>query len=269
MRVVAPVLSMKIATVSLGPALFRLETLLRCPRFDERPVHGEVLVGHVALSPLQYPLEEAPRRLLVEQSIPVLREHGGIPHPLVHVHPHEPSEQQVVVQLLHQQPLTADRVEDLQQQRPQQPFRSNRRPSRVRIQPRKVARHLFQHFIHQRPNLSQRVIGRHSLLRRHVAEHPILLLVLSSHTNKTIQSCFWLPARRVFQQAPRWLSNRPAAEWALIHTDEVYFRDTANGFLAWAVALVACRRVTITTSGSSFLCALHCRTNPAIRATAY
>jgi hypothetical protein len=27
-------------------------------------------------------------------------------------------------------------------------------------------------------------------------------------------------------------------KWALIHTDEVYFRDTANGFLAWAVALV-------------------------------
>jgi hypothetical protein len=24
----------------------------------------------------------------------------------------------------------------------------------------------------------------------------------------------------------------------MIHTDEVYFRDTANGFLAWAVALV-------------------------------
>src|SRR5579859_5113271 len=198
MRVVAPLLPVKIAAVSLRPALFRLEALLRCPGFDERPIHGEVLVGHVALGPLHYPLEEAPRRLLVEQSIPVLREHGGIPHPLVHVHPYEPSEQQVVVQLLHQQPLTADRVEDLQQQRPQQPFRRNRRPSRVRIQPRKVARHLHQHLIHQGANLSQRVIGRHSLLRRQVTEHPILLLVLSSHTNKTIPQCFWLPARKSF-----------------------------------------------------------------------
>ena len=33
--------------------------------------------------------------------------------------------------------------------------------------------------------------------------------------------------------------------------------------------LVSCRRVTITTSGSSLLCALHCRTDPAIRTAAY
>ena len=93
MRVVAPLLPVKIAAVSRGPTLFRLEALLRCPGFDECPIHSEVLVGHVALGPLHYPLEEAPRRLLIEQSIPVLGEHGGIPHPLVHVHPHEPSEQ--------------------------------------------------------------------------------------------------------------------------------------------------------------------------------
>jgi hypothetical protein len=35
-----------------------------------------------------------------------------------------------------------------------------------------------------------------------------------------------------------YLTGRLRKKWALIHTDEVYFRDTANGFLAWAVALV-------------------------------
>jgi len=35
-----------------------------------------------------------------------------------------------------------------------------------------------------------------------------------------------------------YLTGRLRTKWALIHTDEVYFRDTANGFLAWAVALV-------------------------------
>jgi hypothetical protein len=35
-----------------------------------------------------------------------------------------------------------------------------------------------------------------------------------------------------------YLTGRMRTKWALIHTDEVYFRDTANGFLAWAVALV-------------------------------
>jgi hypothetical protein len=35
-----------------------------------------------------------------------------------------------------------------------------------------------------------------------------------------------------------YLTGRLRIKWAVIHTDEVYFRDTANGFLAWAVALV-------------------------------
>ncbi len=35
-----------------------------------------------------------------------------------------------------------------------------------------------------------------------------------------------------------YLTGRLRTKWALMHSDEVYFRDTANGFLAWAVALV-------------------------------
>ena len=35
-----------------------------------------------------------------------------------------------------------------------------------------------------------------------------------------------------------YLAGRLRTKWASIHTDEVYFRDTAHGFLAWAVALV-------------------------------
>ncbi len=35
-----------------------------------------------------------------------------------------------------------------------------------------------------------------------------------------------------------YLTGRLRIRWATIHTDEVHFRDTANGFLAWAVALV-------------------------------
>ena len=36
-----------------------------------------------------------------------------------------------------------------------------------------------------------------------------------------------------------YLTGRLRVKWTLIHDDEVYFRDTANGFLVWAVALVA------------------------------
>lgn len=35
-----------------------------------------------------------------------------------------------------------------------------------------------------------------------------------------------------------YLAGRLRTKWTNIHTDEVYFRDTAHGFLAWAVALV-------------------------------
>ena len=35
-----------------------------------------------------------------------------------------------------------------------------------------------------------------------------------------------------------YLAGRLRTKWADIHTDELYFRDTAHGFLAWAVALV-------------------------------
>ncbi len=35
-----------------------------------------------------------------------------------------------------------------------------------------------------------------------------------------------------------YLAGRLRTKWAAIHTDEVYFRDTAHGFLVWAVSVV-------------------------------
>lgn len=35
-----------------------------------------------------------------------------------------------------------------------------------------------------------------------------------------------------------YLAGRLRTKWAAIHSDEVYFRDTAHGFLVWAVGLV-------------------------------
>jgi hypothetical protein len=50
---------------------------------------------------------------------------------------------------------------------------------------------------------------------------------------------FWM----ILMQVIAWglggyLAGRLRTKWAGIHTDEVYFRDTAHGFLAWAVGLV-------------------------------
>jgi hypothetical protein len=35
-----------------------------------------------------------------------------------------------------------------------------------------------------------------------------------------------------------YITGRLRTKWVGVHTDEVYFRDTAHGFLAWAVAAV-------------------------------
>lgn len=49
----------------------------------------------------------------------------------------------------------------------------------------------------------------------------------------------WLILTEVIASAlGGYLTGRLRTKWAVIHTDEVFFRDTANGFLAWAVALV-------------------------------
>src|ERR1044072_7842896 len=43
----------------------------------------------------------------------------------------------------------------------------------------------------------------------------------------------WLPSG-----VGGYLAGRLRTKWVGVHTDEVYFRDTAHGFLAWAVASV-------------------------------
>ena len=49
----------------------------------------------------------------------------------------------------------------------------------------------------------------------------------------------WLIFMQIISSAMGgYLAGRLRTKWANIHTDEVYFRDTAHGFLAWAVALV-------------------------------
>jgi hypothetical protein len=57
-----------------------------------------------------------------------------------------------------------------------------------------------------------------------------------------------------------YLTGRLRTKWALTHTDEVYFRDTANGFLAWAVALVI--SVTFLASAAASMVGLTAATAP-------
>ncbi len=49
-----------------------------------------------------------------------------------------------------------------------------------------------------------------------------------------------------------YLAGRLRVRWIQVHTDEVYFRDTAHGFLAWAVATLATAAV-LTSATSTIL----------------
>jgi hypothetical protein len=49
----------------------------------------------------------------------------------------------------------------------------------------------------------------------------------------------WLIASQLVTSAlGGYLAGRLRTKWITVHTDEVYFRDTAHGFLVWAVGLV-------------------------------
>lgn len=53
-----------------------------------------------------------------------------------------------------------------------------------------------------------------------------------------------------------YLAGRLRTRWQGVHTDEVYFRDTAHGFLAWALATLAMVALMATAAGSALSGAL-------------
>jgi hypothetical protein len=61
----------------------------------------------------------------------------------------------------------------------------------------------------------------------------------TSITTFTAASAIWLiVVQWVASGLGGYLTGRLRTKWANLHTDEVFFRDTAHGFLAWAVASV-------------------------------
>src|SRR5271170_4524061 len=61
----------------------------------------------------------------------------------------------------------------------------------------------------------------------------------ASATTFTIIAAIWLIiVQWVSAALGGYLTGRLRTKWVGVHTHEVFFRDTANGFLAWAVAAV-------------------------------
>jgi hypothetical protein len=66
-----------------------------------------------------------------------------------------------------------------------------------------------------------------------------------------VSSILWVTFMQLAASAMGgYLAGRLRTKWADVHTDEVYFRDTAHGFLAWAVATIATAALLTSAVGS-------------------
>lgn len=66
-----------------------------------------------------------------------------------------------------------------------------------------------------------------------------------------VTTILWLTLTQLLALAMGgYLAGRLRTKWTGVHTDEVYFRDTAHGFLAWAVASMATAALLTSVIGS-------------------
>lgn len=66
-----------------------------------------------------------------------------------------------------------------------------------------------------------------------------------------ISTIIWLLVTQIIASGlGGYIAGRLRVKWANLHGDEVYFRDTAHGFLAWAVATLVAAMLVLGTAGS-------------------
>ena len=160
-----------------------LHALMAGPGLQERPVHGKVLGrDEVRCARLgQNRREKGLGDVALEQPVPVLGKHGRIPDGIVHGQPNEPAEQEVVVQLLHELPLTPNAVELLQEQRAEELFRRDRGPTGMGVQQGEAGGEVLQGLIRLPPDRAEGVVLGDQLLRLNVAPHVALLGIAATH----------------------------------------------------------------------------------------
>jgi hypothetical protein len=72
-----------------------------------------------------------------------------------------------------------------------------------------------------------------------------------SATTFGVSTILWLTLTQILASTMGgYLAGRLRTKWTEVHTDEVYFRDTAHGFLAWAVASLATAALLTSVIGS-------------------
>jgi hypothetical protein len=73
----------------------------------------------------------------------------------------------------------------------------------------------------------------------------------ASTSTITAAAIVWLILTQIMASAMGgYLAGRLRTKWTQVHTDEVYFRDTAHGFLVWAVGLVITASVLVSAAST-------------------
>ena len=178
------------------------KTLQAGPRFDQRAVGRKVLVAGPAFGPRQIIdlRKKQLRGIRREHPVIIMGEHRRVETPLIQFPVQKPKPQEIVGQLLAEQPLTAHRIERHQYPTLEQLLRRNRRPSFAGIQLVKQRRKLPQHLVHARLDPAQRMVGGHPLVQIDRRQKFRLGLRFSTHPSLTFlprQYSNFLP---VFQQ---------------------------------------------------------------------
>jgi hypothetical protein len=98
-RLIRPLLTVKvyrriarIVRRSRGLGIFSPKTLHARPGFQQRSIHGEVLIRQQTPLPCLpgHSLEEGFANIPIEQALAVLGEHGHIPDRVIHIQAHKP-----------------------------------------------------------------------------------------------------------------------------------------------------------------------------------
>ncbi|CAD6563264.1 hypothetical protein LMG24235_08506 [Paraburkholderia sabiae] len=166
MRLVAALATFEVvraaAVVVLIVTVLAHEALVSRPRLDQRAVDAEVFAREqiLLLSYGHYFVEEFDDRIVLDQSLAILREDRGHPHLVIHCQADKPTKKPVILNLLHQLPLRADVVENLDQHGSQQLLWRDARPPVLYVRfvhPGEQSIHLRQRFVRHHADRSQRM----------------------------------------------------------------------------------------------------------------
>ena len=78
--------------------------------------------------------EEGPCDIRGEEPLTILGKGRWLPYRIIHGKTHKPAKEEIVVELFDEKPLTANRLEDLQQESAEQLLGRDRWPTGMRVQ---------------------------------------------------------------------------------------------------------------------------------------